>query len=351
MKIKIKSVLLLVFLSGALVLFTLQKSFANPITLAIIPFENLSGNKNLNYLGIGFAETLSTQLSQIENVEVIERTQIDKILKEQSLQNSGFTDAETTSQLGKLLNANFLVVGSFQKIEKNVLASVRIIDVATGKIVKGKSFQVQGKFDEFFTIQQELANKLLTSFNIKPSSEIKKVLQNKPTKSLSAYEYLMKGIELFDKGTQKAKQEALQLWEKAKNLDEKVGELIWSAYYRSGKTKENEITGVIIDCGNYNLERSQSPLVYSQSKKIIYGRFDKYDEFMQMVGIVSYSSNLQQAKKRTGKNPLIIKAVAVKDINGFPTSPMISNSDAQKIITANKKWNFLSKYRVAFITK
>ena len=104
-------------------------------------------------------------------------------------------------------------------------------------------------------------------------------------------------------------------------------------------------TGLIIDCRGFRVQPVMSPVIKNANGKKIYGHknldYDKVIEF----GMASYADNMSMAT-RAGSNPLIIKAVAVEDFN---SNPVVSNEDANRILSENKHSHFLEDTAVVFL--
>ena len=78
-------------------------------------------------------DRLISNLISIDKYQVVERTNMDKILKEQKFQSSGCTDSECAVEIGQLLNTDFIVIGSVSKFGSMYSLDSRLIDVAQGK--------------------------------------------------------------------------------------------------------------------------------------------------------------------------------------------------------------------------
>ncbi len=117
-------------------------------TLAILDFEGL---------GISEQETrvltnrLGTHLFQLGTFKVIERGQMQKILKEQDFQLTGCTSNECAVEIGQLIGAQQMLAGSFGKFATIYTIDMRIIDVATGSILRTTSYDVQGEAELLLT--------------------------------------------------------------------------------------------------------------------------------------------------------------------------------------------------------
>jgi len=82
---------------------------------------------------------MRTELVGTRNYRIVERAQIQKALEEQRLQMSGAVDDESAVELGKLVGADFIVVGSVVKIGSSYTINSRMIDVKTGVVELGRN--------------------------------------------------------------------------------------------------------------------------------------------------------------------------------------------------------------------
>src|SRR5262245_2144822 len=117
--------------------------------LAILPFQNTNGGKPLDYLSFAIAETLITELGRIPDLTLVERTRLNDAQREIKLGQSGAVDQATAQKVGRLLGADDIVIGSFQKDGEKLRVFVRIVDVQTGQVKEntGADGRVDGLFD------------------------------------------------------------------------------------------------------------------------------------------------------------------------------------------------------------
>src|SRR5262249_25503395 len=85
--------------------------------IAVMPFESTTHDKSIDWLGGGIAETLTTELGRISDLTVVERRLLNDALKEIKLGQSGAVDPATAQQMGMILGADSIVVGSFEKVQ------------------------------------------------------------------------------------------------------------------------------------------------------------------------------------------------------------------------------------------
>jgi len=109
-----------------------EMSAANKPSIAVVEFSNLDGQ--ITELGKYLAEEITTSLFQTKRFKVIERQMLNKILREQKLQNSGMIDEESAKKLGKLLGVTAIVSGTVTELSSSVKVNARLIGTETGEI-------------------------------------------------------------------------------------------------------------------------------------------------------------------------------------------------------------------------
>lgn len=166
-------------------------------SVAVLGFKNLSGDTSLDYIGSGFGETLTTKLTKVKELKLIERMQILEIFKEQKLQIDGYVEQESAVQAGKILKVQYTIIGSYQKLGEKLKADIRLVNVETGGI--DAADDVVGDYENLFDLQYELALKLIKSLNVFATKEEKVEIAKKPTETLSAYEYFARGAGYYEK--------------------------------------------------------------------------------------------------------------------------------------------------------
>ncbi|MDH5657676.1 MAG: FlgO family outer membrane protein, partial [Spirochaetia bacterium] len=105
-------------------------------TIAVMPFETLNSPSGL---GNEIPEKLTHELVDVGKFSVIERSKINKILKEQSLSSTGVIDADTASKIGKLLSVEALVVGTISNNGNYITA--RIVLTESGVIIASSQYE------------------------------------------------------------------------------------------------------------------------------------------------------------------------------------------------------------------
>ena len=107
-------------------------------------------------------------------------------------------------------------------------------------------------------------------------------------------------------------------------------------------------TSLIIDCSGLRIDRSLSPNIRRIDGSEVLGSALKL-EYLQNHGIVAYARSVEDAKRknRAGANPLVVKAVG-RSGGRFMCDPIISDTDAERILQENQSSRFLDKFDVIF---
>lgn len=131
-------------------------------------------------------EVLGNKLMNTDKFQVMERSQMENILKEQAFQKSGAcTDEACIVEMGQILGIEQMVAGSIGKVGKAYSINVRLIDIKTGKLIKSVSHNFTGPIESLLTTEMGVvANQLagVESFYKEPRlSDQKKTGEKKHT--------------------------------------------------------------------------------------------------------------------------------------------------------------------------
>jgi TolB-like protein/Tfp pilus assembly protein PilF len=187
-------------------------------TVAVVAFDNNTGDKALDWMRNGVAEALISDLSHLGSLTIIERTQVQKAFQEQKLQELGFTDAKDASKVGKLLGADALLVGAISKSGDQIRLDGRVLEIGTSKILKTGS--ATGGLNQIFEVERKLAIDLVAEYAAITSRE-KVDFFNAKTPSLQSLETQGRLRMLSSQG--KAK-EAKEAYERLLREDPKAAE-------------------------------------------------------------------------------------------------------------------------------
>ena len=189
-------------------------------SIAVLPFTNMSDDKNTAYFADGVHEDLLTQLASIGELKVVSRTSV------MDYRNT----AKNVRQIGTELNVGSLVEGSVRRAGDNVRVTAQLIDTRADKHLWAKSYDRGLK--DIFAIQSELATSIASELKISLTPRAEAQLARRPTDNLAAYDLLLRYQELANSsiGTFRAYatvNEKIALLSKAVELDSKFG-LAWA---------------------------------------------------------------------------------------------------------------------------
>jgi adenylate cyclase len=176
-------------------------------SIAVLPFQNMSGDLAQEYFADGVVEEIITALSRFRQLFVIAR-------------NSSFTykgRAVDVKQVGRELGVRYVLEGSVRKSGSRVRITGQLIDAATGTHLWADRFD--GALEDIFDLQDDVAARVVGAIAPKlEQAEIARV-KHKPTESLDAYDYYLRGIARAHEWTLEGTDEALRLLNRAVKLD------------------------------------------------------------------------------------------------------------------------------------
>jgi outer membrane protein assembly factor BamB/TolB-like protein len=187
--------------------------------IAVLEFQNVTQEKALDWIGTGMKEELTSQLSQIPEFVVVERARLGDAIKELNFNRSQYVDPAAAQKMGKMLGAQSVVVGSYQKFEDTMRIHARLVDVETGEVKS--PIRVDGSYKKFLDLESEVAKKLVAEMKGALSDSDRKQLETKPTSDLDAHRLFSDGVyflrnDLVD--------DAVAQFDKALEVDPNYGE-------------------------------------------------------------------------------------------------------------------------------
>lgn len=130
-----------------------QDSASYGHTIAVADFSGYDPE-----VGRFIAETLLTDLAQSRLLHFAERSEIRRALDELKLQSTGLIDPQQITQLGKLVSADRLVVGSYLEAEDQIIINARLLDIGTGRLSEGGAGNVSGDRRNLLSLVHRLAH-------------------------------------------------------------------------------------------------------------------------------------------------------------------------------------------------
>ncbi len=127
-------------------------------TVAVLDFDARGIS---SFEAASLTDRLSTELGNTEAVILIERKQLDQIMEEQGLQQSGCVTAECVAQVGQLLGVQFMVSGSVNKLGSTYTVEAKMFSIETGENVQTVSKTHKGQIDELIPLMEAVAWELV----------------------------------------------------------------------------------------------------------------------------------------------------------------------------------------------
>ena len=176
-------------------------------SIAVLPFQNMSGDAEQEYFADGMVEEIITALSRFHGLFVIAR-------------NSSFAykgRAVDVKQVGRELGVRYVLEGSVRKAGNKVRITGQLIDAGTGAHLWAERFD--GGLEDIFDLQDQVTSSVVGAIAPKlEQAEIERA-KRKPTESLDAYDYFLRGMAAFHQYSKDLNNEALPLFYKAIELD------------------------------------------------------------------------------------------------------------------------------------
>lgn len=155
------------------------------LTVAVLDFANHSKDPTLEGYRLGFRDMLTTDLSKLSSIKVLERARLDALLKEHDLAKTDFIDADTAVRLRKGLSAHAMLSGSYVISGDDIRVDVRLVSVETGEVIQAEA--VEGKKSDMFGLQKSLAAKVLSGLDIAPTEAEQEALNQPQTREFDAF--------------------------------------------------------------------------------------------------------------------------------------------------------------------
>ena len=154
---------------------------ADAKSIAVLPFINLSSDKNDEYFADGMCDEILTNLSKIGDLKVISRTSV--------LQYKG--TKKNLREIAEELSVNNILEGSVQKSNDRIRINVQLINAKTDEHLWAESYDRENK--DVFSIQSEIAKTIAREMKATLSEKEKSLIEEKPTENLQAYDFYLRG--------------------------------------------------------------------------------------------------------------------------------------------------------------
>jgi TolB-like protein len=184
-----------------------EPSLADRPSIAVLPFDNLSGDPQQDYFSDGIVEEIITALSRTSWLFVIAR-------------NSSFIykgRAVDVKQVGRELGVHYVLEGSVRKAANQVRITCQLIDASNGMHIWADRYD--GALEDIFGLQDQVTANLVSAIARQLQRAAVDRARRKPTENLSSYDYFLRGMASSHIWNAEASNDALRYFSKAIALD------------------------------------------------------------------------------------------------------------------------------------
>ncbi len=176
-------------------------------SVAVLYFENLGSVEEQEYLRDGMTEDVITELSKVEKLRVYPRSAV-----------IAYRDKPATAyEIGRQLNAAYVLAGSIRKAGNRVRITAQLIESDSGHTCWAERYDREMK--DVFDLQDELARAIASALSIKLSPAEEKAIAEKRVEDPKAYDLYLQGRRLWRRQTKKDLLSAIEMFEQAIALD------------------------------------------------------------------------------------------------------------------------------------
>jgi adenylate cyclase len=180
---------------------------AGRLSVAVLPFRNLSGDAGQDFFTAGITEDVITALGRFSNLLVIAKSATFQ-LKDRNL---------PPAEIGRMLNVLYLLDGSVRRAGDRLRVNAELTQAATGRNVWSETYDSEVK--DIFDVQRDIARRVVGAAAVKLTRFERDRALAKPTESLAAYEYVLRGREHLSRPTRDSNEEAQDMFQRAIDLD------------------------------------------------------------------------------------------------------------------------------------
>jgi len=164
--------------------------------VAVLEFDNASSEAGLEALGKGLQSMVTTDLSKVGAITLVERARLQEILSEQKLTGTGLIDKATAARIGKLAGASHLLAGTYTVVGSSMRLDARLFSVAGGDVLLAED--MAGERDAFFELEKALVGKLVSALGVKLDPKERAGIARIHTADFGAFKSFSQGVMQFD---------------------------------------------------------------------------------------------------------------------------------------------------------
>jgi len=187
-------------------------------SLAVLYFENLSGDESLDWLRTGLTDMLVTDLAQSQQIRVLGTDRLHQILADIGAADDEMTSASVVAAVAEQGNVETVLLGSFARAGNVIRISARLQEAASGEILASETVEGEGE-EAIFPLVDDLTKRIKAQFDMADdvmAADTDADLTDVTTDSLEAYRYYAEGIRLHE---ELRENEAIPMLEHAVEID------------------------------------------------------------------------------------------------------------------------------------
>ena len=184
-------------------------------SIAVLPFENLTDDKNAAYFADGIQDEILTKLASIADLKVISRTSTRR-----------FKSApDNVREIAQQLGVAHLLEGSVQKSNDQVRVNVQLINAIKDSHVWAETYDRE--FKDIFGVEGEIATTIADTLQVKLTGTAKRLLAARPTENAQAHQFYLQGVFYHARGSKEDYRKAIDFYREAVRLDPRYA-LAWT---------------------------------------------------------------------------------------------------------------------------
>jgi serine/threonine protein kinase/DNA-binding winged helix-turn-helix (wHTH) protein/tetratricopeptide (TPR) repeat protein len=172
-------------------------------TIAVLPFENASGDPDSEYLSDGITESLIHCLSRMRRLKVLARSTVFRCKSQ----------VDNPAETGRKLNVQWVLTGRVLKHGQALIVGTELVDVNSGSQLWGEHYRRD--FTDIFAVQEEIARAIFEKLRLKLSSQEEQQLARRDTQNADAYVSYLRGLFFWHKWSAEGLRRAEELFRRA----------------------------------------------------------------------------------------------------------------------------------------
>ncbi len=176
-------------------------------TIAVLPFENLSGDPDQGYFSDGLTEDVIAALGRFSNLSVLARNA--------TLRFKG--QARPPEEIGRELGVGYLLEGSVRRAGSQIRVSAQLIDATTGQHLWSSRYD--NEFEDLFSVQDDITRNVAGALAVELTRVESDRAADKPTENLEAYDYVLRGWDQLLLYERSANYRAREMFKRAIEID------------------------------------------------------------------------------------------------------------------------------------